>query len=456
MTFEIDEAAAAVVRKIFELYIDGWGYKKIANHLTERHIPTPRMAEKLRKEAKGEEYRAAVRPEWSIITVSEILENDFYIGTLRQGKYRRRKINGSDVKLNETEHIVFEDHHEPIIEYRTFTDAKENLEKRTTTNYRGVKKYDNVYSGYMVCGDCGSPMFSMSRSDLAAAYTCGTYHKQGLKGCTSHHTRVDLLDDLLKSYVQKVKDGSQSMMSELETSLAASEPRVNESKTTIDALKKQIDDAKDEMKILARQQAKEILRNPARESAIDDMYNEMLDDLASRIDGLTRQIELVSDRANSIIRVSRLAKTVTEVFDGILTKPKLDKRDIGFIIEKIVIYEDRIEIKLKADIDVLLKTGELPVAVEAGEEAANFKPGTENIENRIVLKTPKHRDKVLGVNVISGGSPSRIRIVLRISLGITTRPRSSMRRTIPVAFIVVVLPFACEDTAVLRHYYPRQ
>ena len=41
-----------------------------------------------------------------------------------------------------------------------------------------------------------------------------------------------------------------------------------------------------------------------------------------------------------------------------------------------------------------------------------------------------------GANVICNGSPSRIRIVRRISLGMTTRPRSSMRRTIPVAFIL--------------------
>lgn len=40
-----------------------------------------------------------------------------------------------------------------------------------------------------------------------------------------------------------------------------------------------------------------------------------------------------------------------------------------------------------------------------------------------------------GVNDVCNGSPSRIRRVRRISLGITTRPRSSMRRTIPVAFI---------------------
>ena len=40
-------------------------------------------------------------------------------------------------------------------------------------------------------------------------------------------------------------------------------------------------------------------------------------------------------------------------------------------------------------------------------------------------------------NVVCNGSPSRIRIVRLISLGITTRPRSSIRRTIPVAFIIL-------------------
>lgn len=47
-----------------------------------------------------------------------------------------------------------------------------------------------------------------------------------------------------------------------------------------------------------------------------------------------------------------------------------------------------------------------------------------------------------GSNVICDGSPSRIRIVRRISLGMTTRPRSSILRTIPVAFIFKT-PFLC-------------
>ena len=52
-------------------------------------------------------------------------------------------------------------------------------------------------------------------------------------------------------------------------------------------------------------------------------------------------------------------------------------------------------------------------------------------------------------NVICDGSPSRIRMVLRISLGITTRPRSSMRRTIPVAFIYKIPPVKANFTSIV-------
>ena len=196
--FEIIPTEAETVRKIFDLYNNaGWGYKKIANYLTDQGVPTPRMSERMRKEAAGKKTKREAKNAWAIATVQGILDNDFYIGTLRQGKYTRAKINGKEIKRNDDEHIVIENHHQAIIDYRTFAITIALREKRSRNNYRGVKINDNVYSGFLQCGDCGSPLFAMSRSDLAPAYTCGTYHRRGLKGCTSHHIRVDRLDELL-------------------------------------------------------------------------------------------------------------------------------------------------------------------------------------------------------------------------------------------------------------------
>ena len=120
-----------------------------------------------------------------------------------------------DIKQDETEHVVIEHHHQEIVDYRTFALVRAQRESRSTNHYRGVKKYDNVYSGFLVCGDCGAPMFAMSRRDLKPAYTCGTYHRRGLKGCTSHHIRADKLDELLKLYVRKVKESAADMLQRL-------------------------------------------------------------------------------------------------------------------------------------------------------------------------------------------------------------------------------------------------
>ena len=166
----------------------------------------------MRREAAGEETRRAAKSAWAIVTVQGILDNDFYIGTFRQGKTTRVKINGKDVARDESEHIVIENHHQPIIDYRTFATTRALRESRSRSHYRGVKKYDNVYSGFLQCGDCGSPMFAMSRSDLAPAYTCGTYHRRGTAGCTSHHIRADRLDELMKLYVRRVMESSASKM----------------------------------------------------------------------------------------------------------------------------------------------------------------------------------------------------------------------------------------------------
>ncbi len=406
MQFEVDEPAAEVVREIFRLYNEGWGYKRIANHLTDQHIPTPRMAEKMRREQTGEECRLKVKREWSIITISEILQNDFYIGTLRQGKYKRKKINGSEQRQHETDHIVFEKNHTAIVEDRVFAQAQEQLKHRSTAHYRGVRKFENVYSGYLFCGDCGSPLFSMSRSDLAPAYTCGTYHKRGTKGCTSHHTRVDMLDGLLKDYLRKVREGSAEMLEQLQDSISKEKTETKSSKSVIETLEQQIEDARTEIKLLTRQQARDLMKHPERADILEEIYAEQIDDLTLRIEGLRNQLQMAADKHNTIIRVNRTAKTVLEVFDNILNKDTLTKSDIDFIIQKIVVYTDRVEIYLKPDIDRLLQCG---IAMIQQEEAANFEQGTEKAENTSqIARIRNSKGDILSVNVISDGDPLEI------------------------------------------------
>lgn len=408
MQFEVDEPAAEVVREIFRLYSEGWGYKRIANHLTDKHIPTPRMAEKERREANGEESKLRVKQEWSIVTVSEILRNDFYIGTLRQGKYRRKKINGSDMKLEETDHLVFEDNHTPIVDYKLFAGVQEQIKHRTNNNYRGVKKYDNIYSGYLFCGDCGSPMFSMSRGDIPQAYRCGTYHKRGIKACSSHHTRVDMLDELLRSFIRQVKDNSETMLEKLQESINRERTETSSSKSVVEVLEQQMEDTRSEIKMLARQHVKDIAKHPEREEILEEIYSEQIDELTLRLEGLRNQMQLAADKHNMIVKINRTAKTVMNVFDDILNKKTLSKADVDFIIQRITVYEDRIDIKLRSDIDSLLRTGTLPEC-NAERSAANFNSGTKKTESLTPFAhISRKKGDILSVNVISEGDPLEI------------------------------------------------
>ena len=400
--FEVVPTEAEVIRTIFKLYLDGWGYKKIANYLTDNNVPTPRMSECERRAAAGEPVRRKTKAAWAIVTVQGILDNDFYIGTLRQGKFTRVKINGTDRKLDEREHRVFEHHHQEIIDYRTFATVRALRESRSTNNYRGVKVNDNVYSGLLVCGDCGSPMFAMSRSDLAPAYTCGTYHRRGLKGCTSHHIRVETLDALVKDYVRKVRDNSSAMLDRLNADLEKEQADIAETKRTEENLEALLLDKQEELKATKRQRIRDIMKHPEQEALLDETYDELEAELTQRIAGIQHQIEFASDKRNTIIRINRVAKTAMDVFHDILEKPSLDRNDLNLMIEKIRVYEDHIEVQLKADIDSLLKTGALP------EDAANFNSGTENIENPLIQSSKNHEDKVFRVSVISSGDPLEI------------------------------------------------
>ena len=395
MTYEIDPPAAEVVREVFALYNNGWGYKTIANHLTDKGIPTPRANEIAQREAAGQHTKLRSKDAWSIVSIQKMLQNDFYIGTLRQHKYTRAKINGADKRLDEGEHIALENAHTPIIDARTFLYAQDQLRQRSRSNYRGVKKYPCDYSGYLFCGDCGAPMFSRSRPDLRPAYICSTYMKRGTKGCASHHIRVDKLDEVLKRYIKRVRDNSAGMLAQLEETVRQQPEREQEIGRTIDNLDRQLETSREQLKALYKRKLLDTMgKEPEQAAIVEDTYRELETELLNRVKGLENQIRDSIDSRNQLIEVNRKAKTVMDVFDAILSKPKLDKRDVGLIVERIDVYEDRLDIRLKADIDELLS---LDAAV-----------GSEPLPETVTQAAERRAVKVFTVNVVNEGDPLEI------------------------------------------------
>ena len=408
--FEVDEPAAEVVRKIFELYNDGWGYKRISNWLTDEGIPTPRMRENAYRQSRGEDVKREAKTAWSIVSVQGILDNDFYIGTLRQRKHTRKKINGKDVKLDELDQIVFENHHTPIVDMQTFALTRQIRHDRKEQNYNGGRKYINPYSGLLRCGDCGAPMFSLSRPDLPGTYVCGSYHRRGLKGCNAHYTKIACLDAAVKHAIRQVRDNADGMIEHLQKAIPDEEKRLTQVPTASDSLEEQLGNLTAELKAVKSQKLRDCVRHPENREVIEETYDSLEADLTSQIESTKNQLRLCIDAKQTLKQITNTARTVIEVFDRILAAEHLSHKDLTFVVERITVYSDSIEVALKSDVQKLLCSGVCKTD-EIDESATVIQLSTNHPSKELKLlieceNEPKNSD--FAVNGFSNGDPLEI------------------------------------------------
>ena len=408
--FEVDEPAAEVVRKIFELYNDGWGYKRISNWLTDEGIPTPRMRENAYRQSRGEDVKREAKTAWSIVSVQGILDNDFYIGTLRQRKHTRKKINGKDVKLDELDQIVFENHHTPIVDMQTFALTRQIRHDRKEQNYNGGRKYINPYSGLLRCGDCGAPMFSLSRPDLPGTYVCGSYHRRGLKGCNAHYTKIACLDAAVKHAIRQVRDNADGMIEHLQKAILDEEKRLTQVPTASDSLEEQLGNLTAELKAVKSQKLRDCVRHPENREVIEETYDSLEADLTSQIESTKNQLRLCIDAKQTLKQITNTARTVIEVFDRILAAEHLSHKDLTFVVERITVYSDSIEVALKSDVQKLLCSG-VCKADEIDESATVIQASAKHPSKELKLlieceNEPKNSD--FAVNGFSNGDPLEI------------------------------------------------
>lgn len=346
----VDEEGAAVVRLIFELYNKGYGYKKIAHYLTDHNYPTALTLMKKQLEAKGSDTsKLKVNPVWSHVTISKIVKNDFYIGTLRQNIWRRAGINKKDVRVDEKDHIIFENHHPPIIQKEVFEKAQDQASRRTVTHYKGVRKYVIPYSGYIFCEDCGSPMFSISNPKRPPAYTCGAYHRHGLKGCTSHHIHEKVIDESIKSYITTVRDNLKNALINMD--VVKSQKQIDINKQAIKDLESHAEEVKLQLQESAKQRIKQIIGDPQNEELIAETFDGIDREYREELKHIETRINYLTDEAQKKAEVRKNINKVLDTFEILLSKDCFTKEDISLIIEKITVDSSKIiTINLKSGI----------------------------------------------------------------------------------------------------------
>ncbi len=201
--FIVDEEAAPVVRQIYSLCLAGNGPTKIARMLTEQQIPTPGTLE-YRRTGSTRRYHPGYECKWATNTVAHILENREYTGCLVNFKTEKASYKLKHSIENPPEkQVIFENHHEPIIDRETWERVQELRKQRKRPN-----RYDEVglFSGILFCADCGSVMYQQRyQTDKRKqdCYICGSYKKR-TADCTAHFIRTDLLTAGVTENLRKI------------------------------------------------------------------------------------------------------------------------------------------------------------------------------------------------------------------------------------------------------------
>lgn len=179
----IDEPAAAVVKRIYQMYLSGLGQLTIAKKLNDEGILCPSEY----KKHCGLNYHNNNRMDsthyWTYSTIRNILKNEIYIGTMVQNKDFRQVCKTKAIRLPKEQWIVVPDTHEAIIDKATW-DKTQDLLKRNT-RHMNLNQNIHIFAGFLKCGDCGRAMVKLKRNGTVI-FHCGSYNRYGTNFCSSH------------------------------------------------------------------------------------------------------------------------------------------------------------------------------------------------------------------------------------------------------------------------------
>lgn len=135
----VNREQAAIVQRIYSMFLQGITYNGIAKQLTAEGIPTP----------GGKEN-------WSVITIKSILSNEKYKGDALLQKSYTVDFLTKKTKVNEGEipQYYVEDNHEAIIAPDLFEEVQREMAKRGKG--RKYRSGVHLFSSRIKCGECGS------------------------------------------------------------------------------------------------------------------------------------------------------------------------------------------------------------------------------------------------------------------------------------------------------------
>ena len=201
----VDEEAAAVVRRIFQLTIEGHGPYEIATMLCEAKVETPAVYFARQGRGVWKSKEDIPRPySWNGFAIGQILSKPEYMGhTVNFRSHKESYKDKRAVVHSPEDWLIFEDTHEAIVDKETWELAQK---LRKTPRRHDTIGEANPLTGLLYCADCGAKLYNhRSRGNAAKPYPsdwfdCSTYtlaRQSHDTACGNHHISTKALRTLI-------------------------------------------------------------------------------------------------------------------------------------------------------------------------------------------------------------------------------------------------------------------
>ncbi|MCC2716893.1 DUF4368 domain-containing protein [Finegoldia magna] len=204
----VDEKAAEIVRRIFNLTMDGAGPYKIAKILEADKIDIPAYHQQKMGYGLHQSKNFEYPYRWCSSTIASILKKKEYLGHTVNFKTRKHFKDKKSKYVSEDKWLIFENTHEAIIDQETF----DNVQR-----IRGnVKRYPDGWgeyhplTGLMYCADCGSKMYVHRTNNYKNIpyYVCSNYKKVpcGTLCPSAHRIKAEVVLNLIQETLKDIKN----------------------------------------------------------------------------------------------------------------------------------------------------------------------------------------------------------------------------------------------------------
>ena len=203
----VDEKAAEVVRRIFNMTMQGNGPYRITKILESEKVDIPAYHQQKLGYGLYQSKNFEHPYRWCSSTIASILKKQEYLGHTVNFKTRKHFKDKKSKYVSEDNWLIFENTHEPIIDQETF-DNVQRIRGNVKRHPDGWGEYHPL-TGLMYCADCGSKMYVHRTSNYKNIpyYTCSAYTKTpcGTLCPSAHRIKAEAVLNLIRETLKDIK-----------------------------------------------------------------------------------------------------------------------------------------------------------------------------------------------------------------------------------------------------------